>query len=500
MKVLLIQAGMPELRRPYDVVEGGQLMMPLGMGYLAAVLKEKGVEVKVRDYLAEKFDFLSFKELINAFKPDIIGISSLTATYNQAVKIARLIKDITPLPVVMGGLHVTFLPEEALKEEAIDFVVRGEGEMTLSELIDYLKGLKPITSIVGLSFKDKDKVIHNPDRREIEELDSLPYPDWSVFERRFYQSPLTGELNIPIIFGRGCPYGCNYCSVGGKKRRERKAEKVISEFRWMAERFNSKKFIVTDDLHLLDGEFRKIMELLAEKGLGLKWKMTNRLDQVERKLFWLMKKAGCQAIGYGLESPKAATLSQVHKNISVDPYLNIIRQTGEAGINAAASFMFGFPWEKEEDIKETIRFSADLPLYSICYNLVAYFPGTKMLQELLAGGKVTLKDFNWDDFTLHKATFPTPYLSREELDELLEKAYDYFYFRKVREDLKGLIKNLGDILKKGDFSYGGVRNRFPAMVKAGSFYHGELLKSRGLGKKMMYLFKIFKYLIIPPDL
>ncbi len=467
MRALLIQAGMPPVRRPYDVVEKGQIMMPLGLGYLAAILRGKGVEVKLKDYLAEEFNNANVTALINNFQPDFVGISTFTATYNQGLKIARMVKSVKSLPVVMGGLHVTFLPEEALKDNAIDFVIRGEGEETLSELIDCLEGRRTISAIRGLSFKDNGKIVHNPARQEIEDLEILPYPDWAIFDKRLYASPFTGEINAPIIFGRGCPYGCSFCSVGRKKRRERKAGSVVDEFKRMKERFGYVNFIVTDDIHLKDGEFRKIMELLAAENLGIKWKMTNRLDNIDRSLLPLMKKAGCQAIGYGLESPQRSTLGRINKNITLSSHLEAMQWTREAGINAAASFMFGFPWETKEDIKETIRFSAALPLYSICYNLIAYFPGTGMFDQLLKEGKVGLKDFNWDDFTLHRATFPTASLSREELDDYLEKAYDYF--SKNQRRFKKICKKSGRNMAKEGIQLSGHAKPFSGNGK-GRFF------------------------------
>jgi len=500
MKVLLIQAGMPEKRRPYDVVERGQLMMPIGLAYLGAVVKEKGSEVRLKDYLAQEFNLADIIEEVRSFRPDLIGISSFTSTYNQALKIARHLKGISGASVVMGGLHVSFLPQEALKNKDIDFVIRGEGEETLRELMDFLDGKIPASSVNGLSFKDGNEVIHNEEREEIHDLDSLPCPDWSIFEKRLYESPMTGEINAPINFGRGCPYKCSFCSVGGRKRRERKAEAVIGEFKQDGERYGFKNFIVTDDVHLLNGEFRKIIEMLEKENFGIRWRMTNRIDNVDRNLLFKMKKAGCQAIGYGIESPAETTLEKTHKNISIDSGLEVIRWTREAGISVAASFIFGFPWEKKEDIENTIRFSVTLPLYSICYNLVAYFPGTEMFKQFLDKGKFTLENANWDDFTLHAATFPTDYLSRKELDGYLEKAYDYFYFRKAREDIISFVKNITNILKKRELNYKAFRGRFPAVVKAGSFYYGELLKQKGLGNRIKYMLRIIRYLLILPGL
>jgi radical SAM superfamily enzyme YgiQ (UPF0313 family) len=500
MKVLLIQAGMPDLRRPYDVVEKGQLMMPIGLGYLGAVLKKKGIEVRVKDFVARKFVLELFRDELDNFKPDIAAISSYTATYNQAIKIAGFLKSKISIPVVMGGLHVSFLPGETLKNREIDFVIRGEGEETLIELIEYLEGKRAISSIDGVSFRESDTIMHNKGRREIESLDLLPFPDWSIFENSLYKSPVTGEINAPINFGRGCPYRCNFCSVGGKKRRERKAESVINEFKWMKERYGFRNFIVTDDVHLLKGEFRKIVEGLKMENLGIRWKMTNRLDNVEKGLLFEMKKAGCQAIGYGIESPDTSTLRKAGKNILLSDYLHALRWTREAGMSVAASFMLGFQWEKREDINETIKFSASLPLYSICYNVVTYFPGTEMFDTMVRQKKINLDEINWDDFTIHKSTFPTEYVSKRELDACLEQAYDYFYFRKIREDLIRFMTSPPAILKYGRLSYRNLRDVFPAAVKAGSFYYGELLKQKGAFRKIRYLAKIIRHLLFLPEL
>ncbi|NOZ81993.1 MAG: radical SAM protein [Candidatus Micrarchaeota archaeon] len=291
MRILLIN---PEF--PY---RGGD-KFPLGLGYLAGVLKEH--ELMVMDCSVADF---SEKE-VRRFSPELVCITSTTPSFRKACEYAVTVRNIVPdCTVVMGGVHATFRPHEALNY--CDIVVRGEGEVTIVELVEALEKGTTLKGIKGVWTKD----MKNPDREPIRDLDSIPFPFREIF-------PLEKYRIMSIVSSRGCPYSCAYCCATrfwGHRVRFRSPENVVSELREIYELgFKLVKF--HDSTFTLNQErVKRICELIRSEDLDISWSCETRADHLNREILEVMKKAGCRLICIGVDSACENVLKRINRRI-----------------------------------------------------------------------------------------------------------------------------------------------------------------------------------------
>ena len=335
---------------------------PLGLAYIGAVLDKKGYEVRILDGSAPYAEYTldGLIREVKKFAPHIIGIS-ITISFAQysyllMKKLAKSIK----LPIVAGGPHPSILPHEALNNGA-DIVVRGEGEQTFIEIMDYVNHGKKLKDILGISFKGEDgKYIDNQPREIINNLDSLPFPAKHLFNIEHYvKNPYELIKYGNIITSRGCPFGCTYCSnkIGGSKIRFRSPENIISEIRYLKDKYGLGRFIFLDDCATLNSKrMIKLCRMIVQEKLYIRWICITRVDTVDRNLLIEMKKAGCIAVDYGVESGNLDTLKKIKKGFTLEEVENALKWTHEIGINSMVNFMHGFPWESEFDLKNNRRF------------------------------------------------------------------------------------------------------------------------------------------------
>src|SRR3989338_769989 len=219
MKVVLVNPACSEIYGPGAKSEG--VTLPIGIAYIASHLRNNDVKVNAIDAEAEKLDLKKFEARIRQLKPDVVGLGVTTPTLHLALRHAKTVKNIDPsIRIVFGGPHPTVVPEECLRSE-VDYVVRGEGEFTMLELCQSIEKGKSPKGIKGVSYKSTGKIVNNPARELIEDLNELPFPARDLFPLDRYVSPTTKALVLGKGFGgeytemissRGCPYNCTYCS------------------------------------------------------------------------------------------------------------------------------------------------------------------------------------------------------------------------------------------------------------------------------------------------
>ena len=363
---------------------------PLGLAYIGAVLEKKGYEVNILDASAPYADYtldVLIKET-KKFSPHIIGIS-ITISFAQYsyLLMKELSKGINS-PIVAGGPHPSILPHEALNNGA-DIAVRGEGEQTFIEIMDYVNRGKKLRDILGISFKDEDgKYIDNKTRPIISNLDSIPFPAKHLFNIGHYvKQPYEIIKYGNIITSRGCPFGCTYCSnkIGGRKIRFRSPENIISEIQYLKDEYGLRKFIFLDDCATLNlKRMIKLCQMIVDQKLYIRWICITRVDAVNRNLLIEMKKAGCIAVDYGVESGNIETLKKIKKGFTLEEVENTLNWTHEIGINSMVNFMHGFPWESTIDLKTNRRFIKKIrPLVDSIMpaGIVIPFPKTDLYEQ-----------------------------------------------------------------------------------------------------------------------
>lgn len=436
---------------------------PLGLGYIAAVLRENGFyEIDLFDPEAERFGWEDIKDRIKSFEAEVIGLSCVTATYPAARKIARLIKSINKEAfVVIGGVHVSAVPEETVQEcPEIDLVVIGEGEYTFLEICQRLEKREKLDNLPGIALRQGRKILCSSARNFITDLDRIPFPARHLVDLSKYTTPShmdIGEKSVTLISSRGCPAQCTFCAswiVAGRKFRAHSPDYVVREIEYLQGKYGFKYFIFEDDSFTIDKErVQQICRLLIKRKKKIIWSCFGRVTTVDRSVLKLMKKAGCYLIGYGIESGDKLIRKNIKKGITEEQCRKAFKLSKEAGLKTQGFFMIGNPDETEETIKKTIDFAIQLnPTLAFFSPLVPY-PGTEIYNNLC--GEHFTPSYNWSNYSAfgNHLAFRLHSLPLEKIKHYCSLANRRFYLRPayIAERLKGLssLSELKASLKGG---------------------------------------------------
>lgn len=467
--------------------------VPLGVTYIATVLKEnnhncliyngdfttdyltghEGVLIDYKNYINEITHktspvWLDFKNLLNGFKPDYVGISILTPKYGTAIELAKIVKSYSSnIPIFVGGLHPTLQPVETLKESCFDIVVMGEGEKTVVELIKALDSNKNLSSIKGIYYKENGNILKNSPRPLIEDIDAIPFPDFTLLHR-FEEYP-PDYLNR-ILTSRGCPFNCIYCAskmLWGRRVRFRDPEKVFEEIKYRYDKFGVRFFKFNDDTFTLNSQrLGKLCGLIIKDEMDIEWMCDTRADKLNEEMLKIMKNAGCCQVNIGVESGSEKILSFIQKGESLETIRKAFFLTKKFKITTLAYFMMGFPYEIKEDTIQSINIMRELNPDIVCWSLFTPYPGTEIYNNLIDAGLLA-KAPDWSRFFHHS---PDMYFSKNfseqewlELIELVNNAInDYHREAKIKKNIRNpihlLLKRMPMYKKKpsliwNDFSF-----------------------------------------------
>jgi len=405
--------------------------IPLGIGYLAAILEKNGYDVNVIDCQALKLTLNEVENELYKRQPDIVGLTSTTLTYKPALEIIKVAKKALPnCLTVIGGSHVTFWDEEALEEcPQLDVVVRKEGENTFLELVQRLEAGKGFGDVLGITYRKDGKVVKTEDRPYIEDLDSLPYPAFHLFPLKQFNK--YGNIIFPVMTSRGCTFFCEFCTavrMFGRKYRMRNPKKVVDEIEYLYRKYGEKQYTFYDDAFTVDqARTKEICNEILKRGLKIKWDCETRIDMVTKDLLQKMKDAGCIAVWYGVEAGSQKLRDAMGKGISTQQTLNAFKWTQDAGLIAVASIILGFPGETKETAWESVKLLEKLNPDEIGIYIATPYPGTPMYDHVKKMGWLKIRDFNKYDTAT--PTFESPTMSMKELREIHDKAHQSFYLR-----------------------------------------------------------------------
>lgn len=417
---------------PYPV--GSHLhppFIPLGLGYMAAILEKNNYQVDVIDCQALQLSYEQAKSEIEKRQPTIVGVTSTTLTYKSALKIVRMAKEVCPESLtIIGGSHVTFWDENALREcPELDVVVRREAENTLLEIVQKLDAGKSLDDTIGITCRKNGQIIRNPDRPYIENLDELPFPAihlWPIEGLRKY-----GEIMFPLMTSRGCAYWCKYCSavrMGGRKYRVRSPKNVVDEMEYLMKKFGAKSFTFYDDAFTINqARVKEICEQIKSRKMKVKWNCETRVDSVTKELLLEMKEAGCTDVWFGVESGSQLVINAMDKGFNIEKTVKAFKWAKEAGLMIVSDTILGFPGETRETAWETIRFVEKLEPDDVAYYIATPYPGTPLYDEVKDNGWLQITDF--DKYDTATPTFTNPNLDTKELLKIREEAFQRFYLR-----------------------------------------------------------------------
>jgi len=420
------------------------LFPPIGLSYLAAVLEQNAFEVKVIDCPACGFTHENLKAELSSFNPDLIGIASMTATVPSALQAARTAKETCPnSKVIMGGPHATFADTQILTEEnAVDIVVRGEGELTLLELAQNNADPKTLPDTRGITFRNNGQIIKTPNRPFIEDLDALPRPAYKYVPMDKYR--IYGKVFLPIMTSRGCPFQCSFCVASqmfGAKFRARSPKNVVDELEWLKTEYGAEGISFHDDTLTLDK--KRIIDICDEmiaRKINLPWGCQTRVDTVSEEVLAKMHKAGCNEVSFGVESGCQRILDAVHKKFELSQAEKAIKWAKKEGLFVAVSTIIGYPGETKETMRQTAELMRRIEPDDAWLCIATPYPGTELraLVEKM-GWKMTN---DWTKYNTMNPIYENPALPSEEYTKMRKTFYNSFYTPRyvLRQIWKGHFK------------------------------------------------------------
>jgi anaerobic magnesium-protoporphyrin IX monomethyl ester cyclase len=428
---------------PKDVwfVMGEYLPPPYGIIQLAAYLEKssRDVDIEVLDCNAKHIDWDGLEKHIEDCSPDIVASSSLATCNTYAVvRALETAKAVNPeILTVTGGQHFTATAQESLRQyPEIDVVVRGEGEQTLAELVSHLDKKTPYAQVKGISFKHKGRIVHNPTRPLIENLEDLPYPGYHFVQdtiHKYHFAAMAGrDVPYALVEGsRGCPYECTFCTQWQhwqRKWRTKSAERVADEIEYCYRNFGSRFIWLTDDNFGAGPRAEQIADEIIKRGIqDLTWFVQARCDDIitNKDTLPKLRKSGLNWVLLGVENSDASTLQSFQKGIKPRDAESAIKLLKQNGIFAHAMFIIGHRKDTPQSISDLRRFANHLdPDFSL-FSVLTPFPGTKIYEEAKANGWI--EDHNWSHYDMVHATMPTETLSVRQLQQELYECYRSFY-------------------------------------------------------------------------
>ena len=403
---------------------------PLGLAYIASYIKKHSThDIKIIDPLFQEIDYTA----------DVYGIYITITMFSDALKIAEQIKEKNKNAlVVAGGPNTTILPEETLKNPNIDVISIGEGELTFLDIVNNKDNLKKVK---GIWYKENGKIVKNPSREPIKNLDFLPFPAFESlpmekYIKMWFQLDGVKLKNIRgtnIITSRGCPYNCSFCqptlrTIFGNKIRTRSAKNIIEEIIYLKKIFNINSISFEDDTFIFDKKrIYELCDLIIKNNLEINWICNVRANLVEESLLKKMKEAGLKKVAIGIESGSQRILDQIyHKQITLEQIRNAVHIIKKLGLKCRGYFMMGAPTETTAEINQTIELAKNLPLDEAMFSITTPLPHTQLYEKTKNLIGKDFKEFDYYKNTVYKL------MSSRKLSYLRRKAILKFYLSPKR--------------------------------------------------------------------
>jgi len=434
MKILLIYPPFESKEVYSEFNKIDTVLPPLGLAYIASSLIQKGYDVQLIDSFALSLSLDDIKKIIVKEKPDLVGATANSPIYFYALKLMRIVKEISPaIKTILGGNHPTFFPEDVLSNECIDYVAIREGEITCVELSYALEEGNDLNQVAGLGFKKDGRIVINKERPFIQDLDSLPYPAYHLLPLHKYKIS-AGFSKYPnqvsIISSRGCPSNCYFCTSSGFWKRIVRFNSptyMIGNINYLCEEFNIKSFQFRDDNFTTSKErVISFCRLALTNRNKFEWSCYSRFDFFDEEMLDLMKASGCYQISLGVESGSDNKLQQI-KEISKSTIEKQMCLLKKKRLRTVLFFLVGPPAESAIEINETLDFAKQLEPDIFVANISIPFPGSRYYSDMRKKGN--LPDFEHQATSIYKSPCDLPPFTKSQLDELITECYRSFYFR-----------------------------------------------------------------------
>jgi radical SAM superfamily enzyme YgiQ (UPF0313 family) len=432
-------------QRSPAVTKSGTIYFPIWLAYCAGVLEKAGHDVTLTDAPATGLELQDILQQAATMKPRLVVLDTSTPSIRNDLNVASELKKVLPDSfIVLVGTHVSAMTEETLRNgAAVDAIARREYEYTIRELVTALEGGKTqpdaLRKVSGLSFRDGGRIVHNPDRPFIENLDELPWV--SRVYRKFlhikdYFNPNALYPMVTLTTSRGCPFRCNFCvypqTFTGRKSRFRSIDDVLGEMEFVAKEFPEAKSIFFEDDTLTANKKRcmEFADAIIARGLKIPWTANSRVD-LDLEGLKRISAAGCRQLCVGFESGDQDVLNGMHKGTTTERMVQFMSDARQAGILVHGCFMLGFPGEARGNIEKTIDLAIMLNPDTVQFYPVMVYPGTEAYDEYKGKGWLTARDYSeWlTPEGLHNCVVRNEYFTSEELVRLCDLGRRRFYLR-----------------------------------------------------------------------
>ena len=398
---------------------------PTDLMYLASIAESCGFEAIIRDYSQGG----NFKADLKEFQPNYLVANIATPTFKSDMMAVQLAKEIVPniCTIVKGAPFLTYNTNTIYENPFIDYVIIGEAELTLKDILDGV----PDNEILGICYRENFQPVKNDKRPFIDNLDILPFPARHLVDNSIYKRPDNGKVQAVVKVARGCPFHCFFClatPVSGAKVRTRSPENIVAELKECVEKYNIKNFLFWSDIFNFNREWTlKLCQKIIESGLKITWSSNTRADTMDDEMAKMMYKSGCRLVSIGVESGSQKMLDNIGKKITLDDIRNTVKILKKNKIKIYNYFVIGLPWETEKTVEETIKFAIELDSNFISFYTATPLPGTKyfayaMLNKLVEGNL----DFR---SAYYEPVVRSEHLSKERIFELHKQAVKRFYLR-----------------------------------------------------------------------
>ena len=488
------------------------ITLPIGLAYISSSLKEYGFKVEILDAVGEApknrtgyykgyLVGLGLKEIAEKINPNskCIGISVIfTHEWPAVVKLISLIKEKFPnMPIILGGEHISAMPEFSLITSNADYIVMGEGEETIIELIKAIKNRETFQKIEGIGYNINNQVVINNRRNRRQSIDKISYPDWDSFnvkgyyENRFVGGMYSDNLTIPILATRGCPYQCTYCSAPNMWLPlwiPRDPILVVDEIEYYVKKFGAGNFPFQDLTAIIKRDWIKAFcEELIKRELNINWQLPTgtRSEAIDSEIAFLIKKSGMISMAYAPESGSEETRKYIKKKMKTDRLFDSIDAAAQADLNVAVFLVIGFPHDLPKHLEENKNFVERLAKHGVTDLSVGFYmalPGTELFHSLYDSNKIKLDIKYFKHILDSLALFPSqkycPAISRTNLFLWKLKFYIKFYKSKKLKNSKSSLLNSIIIALRGVFSREGHNSKLQTAFRNAYISLVDTVKSK----------------------
>ena len=432
-KTLLINTSARDLYAHAKVKQGVSYIPPLTVAVIGGAIKASGNEARCLDMNTVEHQERALIKALEDFQPDYVAPIYMTATFNNMQKVGEKVKNFDKdITYIVGGAHTSFDPAGTLKNSVADIAVVGEGDFSMQEIVSG----KPLKDIDGIYFKHKGSVVAQNPLPKIQDLDTLPFPDWDLFDLKVYKPSKLTSRRLPagpIETSRGCPYRCTYCSktVCGRTYTEKSTERTLKEMEIREEKGFKELQILDDTFSANLPRAKAIADGIVERkiDLAINLRAGMRVNLVDEELFEKLAAANFYRTSFGIESGSQKILDIIQKDITLDQVRSAVRMAKDVGIEQLGFFMIGLPGETEKTMQKTIDFAVEVDPTIAKMTITTPFPGTKLYNQFDAMGCIKTKD--WSKYFAHnpKDVYDHPTLSWDTIYKYYNKFYKAFYFR-----------------------------------------------------------------------